>query len=66
MTEDLNNMIFKQLFDRESCTYTYVLGCKETKEAIIIDPVLEHVERDRQIIEELGFTLKFALNTHVQ
>lgn len=36
----------------------------ESKEAIIIDPVLETAERDAKLINELGFTLKFALNTH--
>mmetsp|Transcript_17257 Transcript_17257/g.19629 ORF Transcript_17257/g.19629 Transcript_17257/m.19629 type:complete len:237 (+) Transcript_17257:68-778(+) len=58
-------MVFRQLFDRESCTYTYVLGCDKTKEAVIIDPVIEHVDRDQQVLEDLGLKLKFALNTHV-
>lgn len=58
-------MIFRQLFDRESCTYTYVLGDEETKEAIIIDPVIELVERDQKVLDELSLNLKYALNTHV-
>lgn len=49
-----------QLFDSVSSTYTYVLADIEQKEAIIIDPVLEHAKRDAQLIEELGFTLKYA------
>lgn len=59
-------MIFRQLFDRESCTYTYLLGDEGSKEALIIDPVDVLVERDIQVIQELGLDLKYALNTHVQ
>ena len=51
--------------DRESCTYTYVLADEETKEAVIIDPVLEMVDRDIALIQECGLTLKCAVNTHV-
>ena len=63
-TEDIA-MIFRQLFDRETCTYTYLLGDEETREAVLIDPVREHVDRDSQILEELGLTLKYTLDTHV-
>lgn len=58
-------MLFRQLFDRESCTYTYILADEETKEAVVIDPVIEHVDRDKKIIDELGLKLVFAINTHV-
>ena len=58
-------MIFRQLFDRESCTYTYLLGDEETREAVLIDPVREHVDRDIEILQELGLTLKYTLETHV-
>eukprot|EP00753_Platysulcus_tardus_P002853 PLAT11963.1.p2 GENE.PLAT11963.1~~PLAT11963.1.p2 ORF type:complete len:254 (+),score=105.26 PLAT11963.1:69-830(+) len=58
-------MFFRQLFDRETCTYTYVLADGDTKEAVIIDPVFELVDRDMQLIEEWGLTLKYVLNTHV-
>mmetsp|Transcript_14146 Transcript_14146/g.27482 ORF Transcript_14146/g.27482 Transcript_14146/m.27482 type:complete len:241 (+) Transcript_14146:137-859(+) len=58
-------MIFRQLFDRESCTYTYILGCEKTREAALIDPVLELVDRDAQMLEELDLNLKYAVNTHV-
>mmetsp|Transcript_1972 Transcript_1972/g.2534 ORF Transcript_1972/g.2534 Transcript_1972/m.2534 type:complete len:237 (-) Transcript_1972:1730-2440(-) len=58
-------MIFRQLFDPESCTYTYVLGDEATKEAIIIDPVIELVERDQKVLDDLELNLKYALNTHV-
>lgn len=49
-----------QLFDSVSSTYTYLLADLTTKEAILIDPVLEHAKRDTQLINELGFTLKYA------
>lgn len=58
-------MIFRQLFDRDSCTYTYLLGDPDTGEALLIDPVLEHIDRDLQIIGELGLTLTMTLDTHV-
>jgi sulfur dioxygenase len=55
---------FRQLFDRESCTYTYVLA-DPNRAAVIIDPVLEHVDRDGRILEELGLALQWILDTHV-
>lgn len=58
-------MLFRQLFDPESSTYTYLLADEKSRDAIIIDPVLEQVERDITLIEELNLTLRFALDTHV-
>jgi glyoxylase-like metal-dependent hydrolase (beta-lactamase superfamily II) len=58
-------MIFRQLFDKESSTYTYLLGCESTKSAVLIDPVKEQVERDLKLLEELGLTLQLVLDTHV-
>lgn len=58
-------MIFRQLFDRSSCTYTYLLACSKTGEAVLIDPVREHVARDSAMIEELGLRLVWTLETHV-
>jgi len=49
-----------QLFDPVSSTYTYLLADVNDKEAILIDPVIEWVERDKRIIEELELTLKYA------
>lgn len=49
-----------QLFDSASSTYTYLLADLTTKEAILIDPVLEHAKRDAQLIAELGLRLKYA------
>ncbi|HEC90952.1 MAG TPA: MBL fold metallo-hydrolase [Alphaproteobacteria bacterium] len=58
-------MIFRQLFDGLSCTYTYILGNEETGEALIIDPVLEKTERYIQLLDELGLKLVKALDTHL-
>ena len=58
-------MIFRQLYDRETCTFTYLLADEETRDAVLIDSVIENVERDVQIIRELGLKLVYALETHV-
>ncbi len=58
-------MIFRQLFDRETSTYTYLLGDEETRAAALIDPVLEQVERDLSLLDELGLKLTYVLETHV-
>ena len=58
-------MIFRQLFDSTSSTYTYILGCEESREAIIIDPVFEQHERDTALLRELGLRVKYTLDTHV-
>ncbi|MEA5551897.1 MBL fold metallo-hydrolase [Anabaena cylindrica UHCC 0172] len=58
-------MLFRQLFDNESSTYTYLIADEKTKAAILVDPVLEQVERDLQLIQELGLTLRYCLETHV-
>ncbi|MCK6504584.1 MBL fold metallo-hydrolase [Myxococcota bacterium] len=58
-------MIFRQLFDRDSCTYTYLLADPDTRQAVLIDPVQEHVERDRQLLADLDLTLVKTLETHV-
>lgn len=60
-----HKIIFQQLFDSESSTYTYLLADAETQEAVLIDAVLENVERDLKLIQELGFKLKYVLDTHV-
>jgi len=58
------NLIFRQLFEPISSTYTYILGCPKTQEAIIIDPVVEMVDRDIKLLTEIGLKLKFTANTH--
>jgi glyoxylase-like metal-dependent hydrolase (beta-lactamase superfamily II)/rhodanese-related sulfurtransferase len=58
-------MIFRQLFDPQSSTYTYLLADSATREALLIDPVFEHARRDAALIEELGLKLAWTLETHV-
>jgi len=58
-------IIFRQLFDRTSCTYSYVLGCARTREAVLIDPVFAHHQRDMALLQELELKLVAVLDTHV-
>src|SRR5690606_19885192 len=58
-------MIFRQLFDPPSSTYTYLLGDPATREALLIDPVFEQVRRDAALLQELGLRLRWTLETHV-
>ena len=58
-------MIFRQLFDPQSSTYTYLLADSATHEALLIDPVFEHARRDAALVEELGLKLVATLETHV-
>lgn len=58
-------MIFRQLFEPISSTYTYLLGCEETGQAILIDPVIITIERDLAELHVLGLTLAYSLDTHI-
>lgn len=58
-------MIIRQLFDIETSTYTYLLGDPVAGEAVLIDPVIEHIERDLRLLSELEMTLVYCLDTHV-
>lgn len=58
-------MLFRQLFDRESSTYTYLIADRASAEALLVDSVLEQVERDLKLLKELGLTLRYCLETHV-
>lgn len=58
-------MFFRQLFDKESSTYTYILADETTKEAIVIDAVIEQHERDVKFLQELGFKVIYAFDTHI-
>ena len=58
-------IVFRQMSEAESNTYTYLLADPDTKDCILIDPVLETVDRDLSIVKGLGLTLKYVLNTHV-
>ncbi|XP_030882545.1 persulfide dioxygenase ETHE1, mitochondrial [Leptonychotes weddellii] len=57
-------ILLRQMFEPKSCTYTYLLGDRESREAILIDPVLETAPRDAQLVKELGLRLLYAVNTH--
>ncbi|AEI61980.1 MBL fold metallo-hydrolase [Corallococcus macrosporus] len=58
-------MIFRQLFDSESSTYTYLIGDEATRQAVLIDPVLEQAGRDLKLVAELDLTLTHVFDTHV-
>ncbi len=58
-------MIFRQLFDSVSSTYTYLLASRRGGEALIVDPVLDKVDRYIQLLEELDLKLIKAVDTHV-
>ncbi|PMB18733.1 MBL fold metallo-hydrolase [Fischerella thermalis] len=58
-------MLFRQLFDQSTWTYTYLIADLGTKEAVLVDPVIEQVERDLKLIHELGLTLRYCLETHI-
>src|SRR3954470_5976692 len=58
-------MVFRQLFDPQSSTYTYLLADPGTREAVLIDPVFEQARRDAALIDELGVKLRYTLETHV-
>jgi len=58
-------MIFRQLFDPPSSTYTYLLADERSRQAILVDTVFEQSKRDAALIEELGLKLLWTLETHV-
>ncbi len=58
-------MLFRQLFEPQSSAYTYLVACDETREAVLIDPVLESAERDLQMLADLGLALRYTVETHI-
>ena len=60
----LANLVFRQLFDAASSTYTYVLGDPRTRAAVVIDPVFEQHLRDHALLGELGLEAVAAIDTH--
>lgn len=58
-------MLFRQLFERESSTYTYLVARRAGGEALLIDPVKSEIGRYLRLIEELDLRLVFAIDTHV-
>ncbi len=60
-----STLLFRQFFDPESSTYTYLIADSQTKEAVLVDAVLEQVDRDLQVLDDLGLTLHYCLETHI-
>lgn len=58
-------MLFRQWQEPDSCTFTYLLSCPDTGETVLIDPVLDTVERDLNLLQELGLKLTYTLDTHI-
>jgi sulfur dioxygenase len=58
-------MIFRQLYEPLSNTYTYLLGCEDTGQALLIDPVISSMERDLAELQNLGLKLAFTVDTHI-
>jgi len=58
-------MMIRQLFDKDTSTYTYLVADTQTGEAALIDAVREQFNRDSKLVKELGLTLKYAIETHV-
>ena len=58
-------MIFKQVFDKKSSTYTYLIASAEGREALIIDPVLENVDDYIKLLDELNLKLVKVIDTHI-
>ena len=58
-------MIFRQLFEPVSSTYTYVIGCEQTGQALLLDPVLPTWKRDLEVINQLELKLAYTLDTHI-
>lgn len=57
-------MLLRQLFDHETWTYTYLLADEDSGEAVLIDPVIDQIERDTKLLKELGLKLVYTLDTH--
>ena len=58
-------MLFHQLFDKSSSTYTYLIASAKGREALIIDPVLENIEKYIKFLKELDLKLVKVIDTHI-
>ena len=58
-------LVFRQLFDPQSSTYTYLIGDRRSGEALLIDPVFEQVRRDAALLSELDLRLLWTIETHI-
>uniref|UniRef100_A0A0D6R4A9 persulfide dioxygenase n=1 Tax=Araucaria cunninghamii TaxID=56994 RepID=A0A0D6R4A9_ARACU len=67
IAEGTPRLLFRQLFEKDSSTYTYLLAdlAHPEKPAVLVDPVDKTVDRDLNLIKELGLKLIYAVNTHV-
>lgn len=63
--ETSSMLLFRQFFDPETSSYTYLIADRQTKDAVLVDTVLEQVDRDLQVLQELGLTLRYCLETHI-
>ncbi|MEH2283824.1 MAG: FAD/NAD(P)-binding protein [Nostoc sp.] len=60
-----STFLFRQFFDPATSSYTYLIGDRQTGDAVLVDPVLEQVDRDLQSLAELGLKLRYCLETHL-
>jgi len=60
-----STLLFRQFFDPQTSTYTYLVADQQTGDAVLVDPVLEQVDRDLQSLDELGLKLRYCLETHL-
>jgi sulfur dioxygenase len=58
-------MLFRQFFEADTYTYTYLLGCPGTRRALLIDPVASETEHYLQTLQDIGLTLVYTIETHV-
>jgi glyoxylase-like metal-dependent hydrolase (beta-lactamase superfamily II) len=58
-------VLFRQLFEPQSSAYTYLIACEDSRRAALIDPVLETVDRDLQLLRDLGLSLEYTIETHI-
>ena len=60
-----SKMLIRQLFDHQTYTYTYLLADTNTREALLIDPIIDHLDSYIRLLTELNLELKMAIDTHV-
>jgi len=58
-------MIFRQLFEPTSSTYTYLIACEDTRKCALIDTVIDTTERDLAVLQNLGLSLDYTIDTHI-
>lgn len=61
----METVIFRQLFEPLSSTYTYLLACPQTRQAVLIDPVMPAWQRDLELVNQLGCRLVMTIDTHI-